>query len=340
MPNIFDVARVANVSIASVSLVLKDPETSRVGRAKRAEILKAAKELGYSPNLLTRGLAKNGTGILGLVVPTVDAKVFFNLTISEILAGIQACLAERKQHLLVHSHMGSKGKITETEIVRSRTMDGLIFINTRNCTGSDITATVQELHEAQLPFVMINSAQDIDGINYVGVDERALGTAAGHYLAAKGHTEIGMIAGTASSPTTQFLREGLAAGLKAHGIKLTTKNVAYGSFRTDNTLEAVEQLLRLKPRPTALFCATDLMAPDVYDKLRQLKLEIPKDVAVLGRGDLMFASFLRPALTTFRFPFFEIGYESAATLISSIKSQTRATKKILLPAPIVERESV
>lgn len=340
MANIFDVARAANVSIASVSLVLKDPETPRVGRAKRAEILRIAKELGYSPNLLTRGLGKHGTGILGLVVPTVDAKVFFNLTISEILAGTQACLAARRYHLMVYSHSSTRGKITETEIVQSRTADGLILINTRNCAAADIDTTVRELNHAGVHFVMINSAQDIDGINYVGVDERALGIAAGHYLVSKGHTRIGMVAGMAESPTTQLLREGLASALKSHGLKLLGRQVACGSFRPDATAAAVQQLLRATPPLTALFCATDLMVPDVYEALRSMKLRIPEDVAVLGRGDLVFASFLQPALTTFRFPFFEIGYESAATLIDSIKSGTRATKKILLPAPLVERASV
>ncbi len=340
MANIFDVAREAQVSIASVSLVLKDPETPRVGKVKRAEILRVAKEMGYSPNLLTRGLGKHGTNILGLVVPTVDAKAFFNLTISEILAGIQACLSERRYHLMVYSHAPGRGKITETEIVQSRTADGLIFINTRNCTATDVRRTVDELSGARVPFVMINSAQDIDGINYVGVDERALGVAAGNYLVKQGHEHIAMIAGTAKSPTTEFLREGFAQALKAHARKFPARFLAHGAFRAEDTAAAVEQVLRGEPRPTAIFCATDLMVPDVYAALRQHRLRIPRDMAVLGRGDLMFAPFLEPALTTFRFPFFDIGYESAATLISSIKSGSQATKKILLPAPLIERRSV
>jgi LacI family transcriptional regulator len=339
MPTIFDVAKAANVSIASVSLVLSDPGTSRVGPAKRDRILALAREMGYRPSLLARGLGKHGTGILGLVVPASDPKVFFNMTISEILAGIQACLAEQGRHLMVYSHNSARGRITEAEIVQSKTTDGLIFINTRNTTRKDVRETVSDLQQAGIPFVMINSAQDVEGINYVGVDDVAIGSEAGSYLLGKGRRRIALLASTTGSPTTAALRKGLSATLRECGLSLRAEHVVHGALEPERTLDAVERLLKTDPRPDAILCGSDLMAPELYTALRKHGLKVPDDVAVISRGDLIVARLLEPALTTFHFPHFEMGYRSASILVDSVRDRDGACQRVLLPTPLIERAS-
>lgn len=339
MPTIFDVARAANVSIASVSLVLSDPQTSRVGARKRDRILQLAREMGYRPSMLARGLGKHGTGILGLVVTASDPKVFFNITISEILGGIQACLAEHGRHLMVYSHTGGRGKITEAEIVQSKATDGLIVINTRHSTRADVRATVDELDEAGVPFVMINSAQDVEGINYVGIDETAIAEQGALYLVQRGHRRIALLGSTAGSPTTLALKRGLTKGLRAHGLTLRPHLIGYGALRPEETTAAVDRLLEAKPRPDAIFCGSDLMAPELYARLAAQALQIPRDVAIVSRGDLMFAPFLSPPLTSFRFPHFDIGHKSASILIDALRAKDGSKQRILLPAPLIERAS-
>lgn len=339
MPTIFDVAKAANVSIASVSLVLRDPNSGRVGEQKRREILRIAKEMGYTPNLLARGLGKHGTGILGLVVPFSDPKYFFNLTISEILGGIQSCLTERGYHLLVHSHRSDKGRITQSEIIQSKTTDGVIFINTRTTTSADIEATIGELDAARIPFVMINSAQDHPGINYVGVDETETGRRAAEYLLRKGHRTLGMVTGMPHSPTTDLLAGAFQAVLAESGAPVVPEWFVPGQFQEAATREAVRKITKGKRKPAALFCASDLMAPYAYEELRERGLRVPDDVAVLGRGDLMFARFLHPPLTSFAVPYFDVGYRSAELLIGSVKEPGSERKKVLLDAPLVERRS-
>jgi len=340
MATIYDVARRANVSIASVSLVFQDPKTRRVGEAKRQRILDVAREVGYVPNLLARGLGRHGTGILGLVVPMRDPRVYFNLTIADVLAGIQKCLVERGYHLLVYAHDSDRGKVTGTEIIQSKATDGVIFINTRICTAGDIAATAGEFQTANIPFVMINSAQELRGVNYVGVDDAAIGKCAGEYLIARGHSRIAMLAGSAKSPTSTLLARGLRRAAAQHGLKFRDEWLAYGDFERETSFRVVQKWMAKKIRPTAVFCGSDLMAPFVYEALEEQGLRIPQDVAVMGRGDLMFAPFLRPALTTFRFPFFDVGYRSASILIDSLKSPGAVPKSELVETPIVERASV
>lgn len=338
MATIIDVAKAAGVSIAAVSITLNDPETKRVGPAKRAKIVAEAKRLGYMPNVLARGLHRLGTRILGLVVPMRDP-IFFNLFIAEVLTGIQQCLIERGYHLIIYSHDESEGRITSNELVQSKGTDGLIFINTRLCTPSDIQASIQELHGAQVPFVMINGAQDQSGINYVGVDEKQLGVTAAEYLAAQGHTRIAILNGPRSSPTTQMMLQAFRQTLKQKGLPFLASWNLFGDYQREQTREAIRQLAGLPERPTALYCTSDQMVPDVYEAVRELNLQVPAELAILGRGDLVYAQYLHPPLTTIRVPMRAIGFEAARILIDQLTSRSPEPRRILMQGEICRRAS-
>ena len=340
MPTIFDVAKAANVSIASVSLVLRDPNTRRVGQKKREDILRIAKQTGYVPNLLARGLSNHGTGILGLVIPVRDPRISFNPTIADMLAGIQSKLLECDYHLIVYSHKSEKGAITNSQIIRSKATDGLIFINTRMCTGDDVRASIKEMNAARIPFVMINSAQETGGINYVGVDDIELCVEAAAYLHAKGHRKIGMLTGTRNSPTSGILRRSFEEGLKRVGLSLREAWFGYTDFQPLATKRELRRILRQKKRPTALFCTSDQFVPAIYEALREDGVRIPEDLSILGRGNLSFTPYFTPPLTTMSVPIFDIGRRAATLLIESLKSPGREPQRVLLPGNLVERDSV
>jgi LacI family transcriptional regulator len=338
MPTIFDVAREAGVSTAAVSLVLNDPHTTRVGAVKRKEILRVARKLGYTPNVFAKGLAKRRTGILGLVVPMRDP-IFFNHFIAEVLAGIQSFLMERGYHLMIYSHAAKTGKITRSQILESRYVDGLIFFNTRMCAASDITATIDELTSSRVPFVMVNAYYGHDPVNYVGVDDREIGFSAGRYLCAKGHRRIALLDGARRSPVSIPIRDGFRAALDDAGIG-DNELSAYGEFEKNAVHQAVRGWMRRRRPPTAIFCSDDQMAPDVYDALQIEGRRVPGDVAVIGRGDLLVTSHLTPKLTTIRIPLFEIGRRAAELLAETVQDGTRPSRRILLPTTLVERDSV
>ena len=150
MSTIHDVARKAKVSIASVSLVMNDPETPRVGATKRTIIQQVAQELGYAPSGIAKALNKGETKILGLVVPLRDP-IFFNSFIAQVLSGIQAAIVTRGYHLMIYSHQTNTGQITANELRQSRFADGLIVLNTRMCTKADQENTIAALHLAHIP---------------------------------------------------------------------------------------------------------------------------------------------------------------------------------------------
>jgi DNA-binding LacI/PurR family transcriptional regulator len=338
MANIQDVAKAAQVSIASVSLTLSDPATKRVGAEKKKLILETAKRLGYTPNVLARGLHRLGTRILGLVVPMRDP-IFFNLSIAEVLSGIQQCLIERGYHLIIYSHAASHGRITENEIIQSKATDGLIFINTRLCTRTDVLASIKELHDASVPFVMINSAQDIADIDYVGVDEERLGVIAAEYLTAAGFRDIGILNGPASSPTTGLILDSFQRTLRRARCPLRKAWSVFGDYERTQTVSAIQSLMSRPDRPRALFCTSDQMAPDVYSALKDLGIKVPRDLAVLSRGDLVYAQYLQPPLTTIRVPMRAVGYEAAKLLIDRLTGQQATPRRILLHGDVVRRQS-
>lgn len=337
MPTIFDVAKAAGVSIASVSLVLNDPDTPRVSKTRRREIIQIAKQLGYKPNLLAKGLRDQGTGIVGMVVPMRDA-IFFNPFITEFLSGIQTCLVAHHYHLMIYSHDSKRGKITHSELIQSKATDGMIVINTRLSTKADIQATIKELDAARVPFVMINSYCG-GNINYVGMDYEQIGHDVGAYLCRRGHQKIAFIGGAQASPASPPMLAGFSRALSSQRVALPNRFVAYGEYDSETMRKITRRLLKLKDRPTALYCTSDQMVPDIYAVAKEAKLKVPQDVAVVGRGDVNFAALLTPTLTTVRLPLFEIGHRAAELLIRSLHQPDAAPQQILLPSQLIARES-
>lgn len=341
MATITEVAHRAGVSIASVSLVVNDPETRRVSSMKRAKILAVAAEMGYTPNRHAKALLNKQTQVVGLVLPMRDP-VVINDYIAEALSGVQSACTERGYNLMIYPHRSHTGKITPAELLQSRFSDGLIFMHTRLCTAKDIDATIDALNREGRHFVMLNSHGQTSDFNSVGVDDEDIGKRGAEFLVHRGHREIAFIGGVKRSPSAPMFARGFHQGLKAAGIRHSKDLEIYSEFSTDRVSEAILQWLKRKPRPTAIMCAYDQIVPDVYQILRQKNLKIPTDVAVLSRGDLPLASYLYPPLTTFHVPIVQMGRQAAELLFTQLDrgKSTAACQQILLPCPLIKRESV
>jgi DNA-binding LacI/PurR family transcriptional regulator len=340
MPTIHDVARKAKVSIAAVSLVINDPNTPRVGAAKRQIILDIAAEMGYTASSIAKALNQGETKILGLLVPMRDP-IFFNHFIAQVLSGIQAAILRQGYHLMIYSHHAETGQITAGELQQSRFADGLIVLNTRMCTEEDQKNTIDHLNAARIPFVMANGYAGKDSINYVGLDDYGTGVLAGDFLVDRGHKKIAMISGSKDSPFSQKLLHGFTIALRKK-LKFNSKLHLYGNYDAKRIRAEVTSWLESKDRPTAIFCADDQFVPDVYSVIHRLKLSIPKDIAVLGRGNMSLGTAVMPQLTTIDVPGFQIGKEAAELLIQMLRNRPAKSKpkKIILPCTLLQRASV
>ncbi len=338
MATIFDVAKAAKVSIAAVSLVMNDPETPRVGAAKRKSIQKCAQKLGYSASGLAKALSSGSTKILGLVVPMRDP-IFFNNFIAGVLSGIQSCLMERGYHLMIYTHNASSGRITKGELTQSRFVDGVIMLNTRLCSMKDMRNSIEDLNYAKIPFVMTNCYAGKDAIYYVGVDDNAMGRRGAEYLAERGHSRVALISGAARSPMTAELLAGFKAGLKNSGKRFDDRLHLCSEYDARNIHRKVIAWFKRQHPPTAIFCTDDQLVEPVYRALEELGLKIPKDVSVLGRGNLPIGTALTPQLTTFSIQSFDIGKNAAELLIDVVQGHVVKPRRIYLNAPLIKRKS-
>jgi len=334
-PKLSDIAKRVGVSAAAVSLALNKGETTRVGAAKRAEILRVAEDMGYYPNELAKALAERKTRLLGLVVPLRDP-IFFNQFIAQALSGIQSTLIKRGYNLLVYSPSGKPGRATRDQIMESRFTDGLILINTRSCTAQDVTDTIDELNTAQIRFSMINSYYGRAPINYVGVDDAKLGEAAADYLVSKGHRKVAFLSGSATLPVHIQLTKGLQRGLAKHGLSLPPTRVGCTQYDAERAFKILDEwFANQRNKPTAIFTADEQLLLQLYDYVEARGMSVPDDVSVLARGNVGSGDRLRPRPTSLVIPTFRMGELATEMLIDTIEKPKVKPQRVLLPFELV-----
>ena len=339
-PKLADIAKRAGVSIAAVSIALNDRDTKRVSVKKREEIRKIAQELSYAPNELAKALAERRTRLLGLMVPLRDP-IFFNHFIAQALSGIQATLMRRGYNLLVYSPSGRPGRSTRDQILESKFTDGLIFINTRSCSTRDVAETINELDAAKIKFTMINSYYGRAPVNYVGVDDSAIGEAAVQFLVEKKHRRIAFLSSSEKLPTHIHLLQGLRRGMIKRELDLPAERIGCTQYDESAALKILDGWFANKSqRPTAIFCADDQLLMHCYDYMEARGLKIPDDIAVLGRGNAGLMSLLRPRPTAFYIPTFEMGELAAEMLIDSIEKPEGKRQRVLLPFKLHSGQTV
>lgn len=338
MPNIYDVARKANVSIAAVSLVVNDPQTPRVSEKKRKLIMATVKEIGYVPNRVARALTEGRTRIIGLVLPMREP-ASLNYFIADVIFGIQSAISQDHYHLMLYSHSSSTGRMTREELAQSRYVDGILVLNTRFCTAADMDITIHALNQETIPFVMINGYNGPSPINYAGVDDERTGGIGIEYLASKGHRRIAILGAMRNSPITQAFVTGSRQSLRAHGLPTDSSLVGYCNYEGTLTSRIVAKWLSAIPRPTAIFCVDDVIAPAVFEEVRRAGLVVGKDVAVLGRGNSILAGTLKPELSTMSIPGFDLGASAATLLLRCLHENKSMQQRIILAPTLALRDS-
>lgn len=335
MANIKDVARLARVSPAAVSLVLNDKYAGQISKENRETILKAVKQLGYRPNELARSLIRRKSNILELVIPKGDS-IFSTFFFSQIVDGIWNVAQREGYALMLHINEpyrdGVKGGTQTREGLYS---DGLLVLLDE--TDPDL---ISRLKEKNTPFVLVNeSAKDV---NCITVDYEGGAKAATEHLIKLGHKKICCVRGDLTIDSDRQRLAGYKAALGKYNLKIYEDLIIEGDFSEEKSFNAVRRLLKDKIEFTALFGISDIMAIGAMKAIQQAKLRIPEDIAVVGFDDIILASYIKPGLTTSKLPMVEIGKEAARTLIEDINKNGKKKKKTqrkILKTTLIIRES-
>jgi LacI family transcriptional regulator len=325
-----DVARLAGVSPMTVSRVINDSE--RVSPETRRRVEQAIAELGYVPSRLARGLSRQRTGTLAVIVPDV-ANPFFTAIVraaEEVArrADYQVILCDTRSDLSVERDV--------IEELISHRVEGMVI-----APVSDRSATpLMRLAEFGVPFVLID--RTVPGVDC----DVVLGDSSGgarqlvEHLISLGHRRIGFIVESDDVSTARDRRRGYEAALGAAGIALDPALVVNASADPSGGLAGMTRLLELQEQPTAVFTVNNLAAVGAIEAVRAAGLEVPDDVALVCFDDIEYASRLYPFLTAMEQPAQTFGTLGAQLLLERIEGRgPKRRHEVVLPGEFIIRKS-
>jgi LacI family transcriptional regulator len=325
-----DIADDLGLSIATVSKVFNNHLD--IGSATRARVLSRMKELNYQPSLHAQGLASGRTRMVGLVVPDL-VHAFF----SEVAQSLADVLRKQGYGLLIASS-DEEPEVEKEEIgqmIRRRVDVLLVASCQRNPEG------LQKI--VDVPLVLIDrSLEGFEG-SFAGTDDVCVGEMATEHLIGLGRRRIAHIGGQTVSTANDRLT-GYRRALARHRVATLEKYIVrrkLGDKSADDTgREAMEKLLRLKPRPDAVFCYNDPAAIGAMDAILAAGLRIPEDVALIGCGNIRYADSLRVPLSSVDIPCKTLGeYAGELALEMAGDQKLLRARKMLVTPKLVLRES-
>ena len=328
-PTIYDVASQAGVSISTVSLALNAP--SRVRNETLERIHAAIDELGFVPKTEAIARARRGVGRIGVIAPFTTYPSF-----SRRLNGVLSYLRGQSYETVVYDHEGA-GTSLLSSLPLTRRLDGLIVMS---LPLSD--EVVQRLLDRDLPTVLVELERP--GFSAVTIDNDAAGELVADLLTKRGHRRFAYLGegGTKPHPHDRILQSearflGFRTALERRGLSLTDEYVRLVRHQLPLATEGAGRLLDLPEPPTAIFAHTDVLASGVLHAARRRRLDVPRDVAVVGFDDSDLAEHL--GLTSVRQPFEESGELAATLLLGRLRDANRALQGVSLKLTLVERET-
>ena len=328
MTTIHDVAARAEVSTATVSRVLSNPE--KVSEATRRRVLKAVHQLGYSPNAAAKSLRTLTTRKLLVTVPDI-ANPFFSL----IIQGIEeAALREGYAVVLGDTHHDPEREERYGEMLLRREADGLIFL------GHSMSKSISALMKKGQLAPIVNGCEYSPslGVPSAHVDNEAAAYEAMSHLYGLGHRQIGIITGPLASPLSRDRLRGAQSCAKDNGAGRQVM-VVNGDFSIESGIAGAARLLAQETPPTAVFCFNDEMAIGVLDYAGRVGKSVPELLSVIGFDDIRFARYMRPALTTISQPMLDIGRETVRLLLGVLQGTVTSPVSITLPHKLEIRAS-
>jgi LacI family transcriptional regulator len=327
-----DIARDLGLSVITVSKALRN--RTDISANTRLRVLRRCEELNYRPNLSARSLVTGRTNMMGLVIPDL-AHAFF----SELARGLAGVLRNAGFTLLIAS--SEQQRELERQIIDqfvSRRVDALLIASTQFTPQ-----TFEQLKKERIPHILLDRKFEGFPCHFVGVDDENLG-----YLATKHLVEIGCrrIAHISTTPLSTVMGRltGYKKALAEHGLALGPEYVASttiaDSVGAPAGQDAAKELLRLIPRPDAIFCYNDLVAMGAMQAILEAGFRIPHDIALIGCGNLYFADYSHVPLSSVDQQSTAIGVRAGQLAVDLVTSEKASRPRtILLEPKLVQRDS-
>ncbi|BAU47398.1 LacI family transcriptional regulator [Sulfurifustis variabilis] len=309
---LIDVARAANVSIATVSRALSFPH--KVSPETLGRIERTIEALGYVANGSARALASRRSRTIGALIPSLD-----NPSFATTVHALQRALGEAGYTVLLACHEfdpAAERRLARTLIERG--VDGLVLLGTEH--EPEVYALIERF---RLPYVLTWALEEGGRHTCIGFDNRAAAARLTEHLLALGHRELAMISGmTANNERARERALGVREALRRSGVALDPGRFVEVPYTLQSGRDGLAQVIGQSPRPTAVICGNDLLAIGAIAECHARGLGVPEDVSVTGFDDMEIAAMLSPGLTTMHFPTQELGDLAAQQILRAIAGET------------------
>lgn len=327
---IYDVAKRAGVSIATVSRVLNN--SILVSEKTRERVKRAMEELNYTPNVIASALTKKSTLTLGLLIPDISNPFF-----AELARGVEDASVDFGFNTIICNTDYRFEKETEyIRLLRQKRIDGFII-----STAYFNDENVINLVKSNIPLVLLG--RDIEQEDVL-VDVVVSDNVRGGYIATKhlielGHEKIACLLGPPQVKVNVDREKGYLKAIEEANLKVNSELIAFGEFKVEFGFSKAIEMLSKEDRPTAFFAANDLTAIGVIKAARYMGFEVPRDISVVGYDNTILAEMVDPPLTTVNQQMRKMGYVATELLIKKIKGEKHAAEKVVMDVNLVLRKS-
>ncbi|MBU5593689.1 catabolite control protein A [Amphibacillus sp. MSJ-3] len=325
---IYDVAREANVSMATVSRVVNG--NPNVKPATRKKVLRTIKELGYRPNAVARGLASKKTTTVGVIIPDISSMFF-----SELARGIDDIANMYKYNIILsNSDHNIDKEIKLINTMLEKQVDGIVYMG-----GRIKEEHIQQFETSPVPIVLAATVDPTLSIPSVNIDYEKAGYEATKLLIDNGHKHPAFVTGVQETVAHELKYQGFVRALEEYNQTLNEDYVYRGDLTYTSGIKAIDHLLELKERPTSIFAVTDEVALGVIHAIQDHGLNVPNDMEIIGFDNTRLATMVRPTLSTVVQPIYDIGAVAMRLLTKYMNKEEVEDSNVILPHQIIERSS-
>lgn len=331
--SIYEIAKKAGVSIATVSRVLNNSKFIKDSTKKL--VLKVIKELDYRPNFFARNLVKNKSKTIGLLIPDIINPIF-----PEMAKGIsdKAFLNDYTVFLSNTDESIEKEIKLVNQLIEKR-VDGIIFISTEMCNKDGDYTHYIYLAKKNIPTVLINGSIENTDIPFVRINELKAGYIATRHMIEKGLRKIAFLGGPENSiPTTDKLK-GYKKAFKEFNLIIKKEYIILDRYEIKNGFKNTTSLLNMKEKPEGIITVSDALAIEAIRAARAKNISIPDDIKIIGFDDIKFSASFSPSITTIAQPKYKMGAMALDMLVRLIEKKDIPKRKILVKPKLILRDS-
>lgn len=327
-PTIKDVARLADVSISTVSRVMN--KSRPVSPELQRKVLDAINKLGFKPNELARSLVMKKSNSIGILVKDIGIEYM-----AQMIRGAEEIGKMYNYDILLSSTYGDlEAEKKAVDFLYRKQVEGIIVISEN--IEAEIIVKIREYH---LPYVLLDRYYKSNDFRTVTVDYRKGMKSLGDYLQNAGHSKIAYIKSRSNYDISEYKRQGYEESMHSGGKELFVVEAPGIDIQAGSDAMALVRDLAKDKGVTAVMAESDEIAIGAMNYCYDNGISVPNELSIAGFGNQMLSSIYRPRLTTVLEPYYDIGAVAMRILTKDLKNESTMTQTIYLPTEVIERES-